>query len=274
MCISAFVSLCSSFSLIKISETLSLSTSLCTFSLYCTFLVFFSHTPSLFTHTHTHFTNFITSTHRLFLSLSLPFSLSLFEAFVYWFILLTVAKPSSLCDCLYLNGSRFCPPETMKISGKSLHALPNHTLDSDLQPAKPFHRRPRTPRTRLRRLGTPNGKRSRPETPLLKWKIHERNDGGDDDPLEEDRKSVAGDGRRTCRRKSQTVSARKLAAGLWRLHMPEMAMGLRRSEDRLRLQVKTFLDLEFLCYFFEILALFFFFGWFFVFNVSVFCCCF
>ncbi|TKY57283.1 hypothetical protein E2542_SST21729 [Spatholobus suberectus] len=88
----------------------------------------------------------------------------------------------------------------------------NPSPDSDLQPAKPFpRRRPRTPGTRLRRHG---GKRSRPETPLLKWKIH-------DDPLEEDQKSsVAGFRRRTCRTaKKQTVvamSARRLAAGLWR----------------------------------------------------------
>ncbi|KAL1347756.1 hypothetical protein HN51_023781 [Arachis hypogaea] len=131
----------------------------------------------------------------------------------------------------------------MKISGKSLHAPPNPTPDSDLQPPKLFHRKkPRTPGKRLRKIGAPNGRRSRPETPLLKWKIHERNDGGDvggvgdDDPVEEDQKSVVGAGRRSCRRKNETVSARKLAAGLWRLHLPEMPMVVRRSEDRLRLQ--------------------------------------
>ncbi|XP_020204019.1 uncharacterized protein LOC109789465 [Cajanus cajan] len=100
-------------------------------------------------------------------------------------------------------------------------AAVNPSPDSDLQPVKPFQRRkPRTPGTRLRRHG---GKRSRPETPLLKWKIHE-------DPLEEDQKSsVAGSRRKTCRSaKKQTeaaVSARRLAAGLWRLHLPETATG-------------------------------------------------
>ncbi|XP_061342258.1 uncharacterized protein LOC133288499 [Gastrolobium bilobum] len=120
----------------------------------------------------------------------------------------------------------------MKFSGKSHHSLAgistktlNPSPDSDLQPLKPFQRRkPRTPGTRLRIYGAPGGKRSRPETPLLKWKIHDRNA----DPLEEDQKSVAGFGRRTCRNeKKQTevaVSARRLAAGLWRLHPPEMTM--------------------------------------------------
>ncbi|MED6217654.1 hypothetical protein PIB30_019604 [Stylosanthes scabra] len=99
------------------------------------------------------------------------------------------------------------------------------------------------PGKRLWKLGAPNGRRSRPETPLLKWKIHEGNYGvdiggvGDDDPVEEDQKSIVGAGHRSCRRKSQTVSARKLAVGLWRLHLPEMPMAARRSEDRLRLQI-------------------------------------
>ena len=97
----------------------------------------------------------------------------------------------------------------------------NPSPDSDLEPAKPFQRwKPRTPGTRLRRHG---GKRSRPETPLLKWKIH-------DDPLEDDQKSsVAGSRRRTCRSAKKqaevAVSARRLAAGLLRLHLPETATG-------------------------------------------------
>ncbi|KAG4961919.1 hypothetical protein JHK86_038787 [Glycine max] len=116
----------------------------------------------------------------------------------------------------------------MKFSGKgsfpvgiALRSVNNPSPDSDLEPAKPFLRRnPRTPGTRLRRHG---GKRSRPETPLLKWKIH-------DDPLEDDQKSsVAGSRRRTCRgAKKQAevaVSARRLAAGLLRLHLPETATG-------------------------------------------------
>ena len=127
----------------------------------------------------------------------------------------------------------------MKYSGKG--SLPagiasrsvnnNPSPDSDLEPAKPFQRwKPRTPGTRLRRHG---GKRSRPETPLLKWKIH-------DDPLEDDRKSsVAGSRRRTCRSAKKqaevAVSARRLAAGLWRLHLPETAA----NDDRKGLEHKV-----------------------------------
>ncbi|XP_004491394.1 uncharacterized protein [Cicer arietinum] len=101
---------------------------------------------------------------------------------------------------------------------------PNTSPHSDLQPPKPFQRRkPRTPGTRLKKYGASGaGKRSRPETPLLKWKIH-------DDALEEDHKlSPASSSRRTSRSlKKQTevsVSARRLAAGLWRLHQPEMVV--------------------------------------------------
>ncbi|KAJ1389573.1 hypothetical protein SESBI_38190 [Sesbania bispinosa] len=128
----------------------------------------------------------------------------------------------------------------MKFTGKSQQPPPaiaskalNPSPDSDLQPPKPFHRRkPRTPGTRLRRYGAPAGKRSRPETPLSKWKIHERND----DPLEEDQKSSSARlGRRTCRNAKKkpevAVSARRLAAGLWRLHLPEMAMGDNRKQQ-------------------------------------------
>ncbi|KAL2316762.1 hypothetical protein Fmac_030638 [Flemingia macrophylla] len=117
----------------------------------------------------------------------------------------------------------------MKFSGKgslaagiASESVVSPSPDSDLQPAKLFHRRkPKTPGTRLRRQG---GKRSRPETPLLKWKIH------DNDPLEDDQKSsVAASRRKTCRSAKKhteaVVSARRLAAGLWRLHLPEKATG-------------------------------------------------
>ncbi|KAL5101318.1 hypothetical protein RYX36_005645 [Vicia faba] len=101
----------------------------------------------------------------------------------------------------------------------------NPTQDSDLLPAKPFQRRkPRTPRTRLRKYGGSGGggKRSRPETPLLKWKIHEKND----DAVE--KSSPARLSRRVGRdvRKQTEVgsSVRRIAAGLWRLHQPEVVV--------------------------------------------------
>ncbi|KAK7305106.1 hypothetical protein VNO77_43006 [Canavalia gladiata] len=117
----------------------------------------------------------------------------------------------------------------------------NPSPDSDLQPHRRTSRRkPRTPATRLRRSAS--GKRSRPETPLLKWKIHddrERNGGGGD-PLEEL-------GRKKEAPATAAVSARKLAAGMWRMQLPEMAVGdcerrkgLRRiGEDRLGVQHGT-----------------------------------
>ncbi|XP_030929796.1 uncharacterized protein LOC115955688 [Quercus lobata] len=123
----------------------------------------------------------------------------------------------------------------------------NRSPDSDLQYHKPStSSRRSTPRratrnpTRLRRTGAPNsGRRSRPETPLLGWKIHH---GGRKNDEEENDKSPP---RRECRRKVReevVVSARKLAAGLWRLQMPEMSAGVgerssvRRNEAQLGLQ--------------------------------------
>ncbi|MED6156976.1 hypothetical protein PIB30_019098 [Stylosanthes scabra] len=79
------------------------------------------------------------------------------------------------------------------VKGGFSSSLQNGVEDSDLQPPKPFHRRkPRTLGKRLRKLGAPNERRSKSETSLLKWKIHEGNNVGDisgvgnDDPVEED----------------------------------------------------------------------------------------
>ncbi|KAD4386024.1 hypothetical protein E3N88_26193 [Mikania micrantha] len=107
----------------------------------------------------------------------------------------------------------------MKITGKT--DLPaatsskvlNFTPDSDLL-QKPISRKQPSRRTRnpadgvrLKRDGAPAaGKRgSRPETPLLRWKFDE---GKEEDEVRSDK--PAGNGR-------NTVSARKLAAGIWRL---------------------------------------------------------
>ncbi|KAE9606352.1 hypothetical protein Lalb_Chr10g0106961 [Lupinus albus] len=121
----------------------------------------------------------------------------------------------------------------MKIPYNSHHALSHsddlHSLNN------PFHKRkPIT--TRSKRLGAPTGKRSRPETPLLKWKINDQDHANSS--------SLAPSVRRTYRNSNNknkqidvAVSARSLAAGLWRLHMPDMEMnGCRRTEDRLGLQ--------------------------------------
>ncbi|CAN1147075.1 Uncharacterized protein At5g41620, partial [Linum perenne] len=82
-------------------------------------------------------------------------------------------------------------------------------------------------RTRLKRVG----RRSRPDTPLLKWKIDEGGGADEDgDDAGEDyklRRKSKDEARRGSRHKSSasSVSARKLAAGLWRLQSPEPAVG-------------------------------------------------
>ena len=155
---------------------------------------------------------------------------------------------------VYLNGRHSL--ETMKISGKFQHPptfpgnialkIQNPSPDSDLQPPRApsyrtARRRPRTPATRLRKNGAPNGRRSRPETPLLKWKTHEKEKN--DVPLEENEEYEKRKCRKGKKQREVVVSARKLATGLWRLQLPEALMvenggrSSRRNEDRLGLQV-------------------------------------
>lgn len=76
---------------------------------------------------------------------------------------------------------------------------------------------------RLKRDGAPSGKRSRPETPLLRWKVDDKVKGTPKvyDSVNDD-KSVTEVGRKMRREKPVLISARKLAAGLWRLQFPEV----------------------------------------------------
>lgn len=67
--------------------------------------------------------------------------------------------------------------------------------------------------------GTLSAKRgNHPETPMRRWKF---------DAIDDESNSVVDDksslnaGLRSCRNVRAAVSARKLAAGLWRLHLPE-----------------------------------------------------
>ncbi|GFP98139.1 uncharacterized protein at5g41620, partial [Phtheirospermum japonicum] len=107
-------------------------------------------------------------------------------------------------------------------------------------PRKPPRRRTKAPGAgvRLKREpGAPSAKRSsRPETPLLRWKFDEA--CGDYKSAEEDKS--AGEAARKCRRRTRpVVSARKLAAGLWRLRLPEFdtnvgrRVGLQSGVDHL-----------------------------------------
>ncbi|KHG25722.1 hypothetical protein F383_10515 [Gossypium arboreum] len=109
-------------------------------------------------------------------------------------------------------------------------------VDADLKPT----RKRTTRNTRWKRVGAAVvGRRSRPETPLLKWKMEERErvrdkGGGVEKELEEEE-----DGGRARRRKgTSTVSARKLAGGLWRLQLPETVTlgGGERRRDQLGLK--------------------------------------
>ncbi|KAI4321953.1 hypothetical protein MLD38_035273 [Melastoma candidum] len=87
--------------------------------------------------------------------------------------------------------------------------------------AKPPARR----RSRVSRSGGPGSRRgSRPGTPLLKWKTEEDEEeerNGSVLPVEEEEDDVRlmSDGRMSRRRSEGGLSARKLAAGLWRLQV-------------------------------------------------------
>ena len=144
----------------------------------------------------------------------------------------------------------------MKVSSKKpQHPAPfpparNELPDLDLQCRPPSSRATRrTIRSpaRVRRLSAPVGKRSRPETPLLKWKIEEPENEDYEVQEEAEKKlpletSQRGRCRGTKGRKA-VVSARKLAAGIWRLQLQEAVAsegrngGLRRREDLLGFQV-------------------------------------
>ncbi|XP_060187826.1 uncharacterized protein LOC132617000 [Lycium barbarum] len=106
--------------------------------------------------------------------------------------------------------------------------LVNPLPDSDLL-HKPFRKPPRRKiknsgagaGVRLKRDigGVPGGKKSRPNTPLLRWKY---NEDVNDNVCSLNDKSTVELGRKSGRKVKNLVSARKLAAGLWRLQLPEV----------------------------------------------------
>lgn len=121
--------------------------------------------------------------------------------------------------------------------------------NSDLRPTRRKNRNPSL--TRLRKHGAPGQRRSRPETPLLKWKVEEyREKNRNVEAEEEDDAADAGRKTRRKERKGRSVvSARKLAAGLWQLQLPEnVAGGAGENVDRLGFQVRKRVKIEtFLC---------------------------
>ncbi|CAH2053230.1 unnamed protein product [Thlaspi arvense] len=96
--------------------------------------------------------------------------------------------------------------------------------------------------TRQRRSGVPGRRRSRPETPLLKWKVEDRNrercDAVEDDDSDNqvDNKSP-----KILRRGTKPNTVRGLAAGVWRLQVPDAVSsgGDKRSNDGLGSQGST-----------------------------------
>ncbi|KAK8501735.1 hypothetical protein V6N13_009718 [Hibiscus sabdariffa] len=101
----------------------------------------------------------------------------------------------------------------MKVMGKaSLQAAFSGWYPPDVNLKPTTNRRARTTKCRsaVRRRSRP------PQTPLLKWEVEEN-----DDVIEEELEDEEVGDRRRQRKGASTVSARKLAAGLWRLQLPE-----------------------------------------------------
>ncbi|XP_044473805.1 uncharacterized protein LOC123202118 [Mangifera indica] len=105
---------------------------------------------------------------------------------------------------------------------------------SDLKPTRKKTRNPSL--TRVRKPGAP-GRRSRPETPLLKWKVEDKERNRKVVVDEEEGKEGGRRSRGKHRKGAVVVSARKLAAGLWRLQGLENGGGGRgECLDRLGFQ--------------------------------------
>ncbi|GMJ10326.1 hypothetical protein like AT1G50660 [Hibiscus trionum] len=145
----------------------------------------------------------------------------------------------------------------MKVTGKaSLPATFSGRIPTDAD-LKPSTKRKTRNRRWKRVCGAPVvGRRSRPETPLLKWKVEEKEKGREkgceaEEELTEEEEEDGGrrGGDRGRRRKGASkVSARKLAAGLWRLQLTEtVALGIpERRSDRLGLKPgKDFMGVPF-----------------------------
>ena len=144
-------------------------------------------------------------------------------------------------------------PEIIASKAKaSLNPRTDSDLQAGLRPRKPARKRPRTPGLgRLKRAGASNGRRSRPETPLLKWKVDKSEVINGEEvssaaAAEEEQETERRDRRRGRRGSAAaaatTVSARKLAAGLWRLQIPETAVsgGDGKRSAKLGFEVSVF----------------------------------
>ncbi|XP_038897756.1 uncharacterized protein LOC120085688 [Benincasa hispida] len=128
---------------------------------------------------------------------------------------------------------------TSSLYPKSVNQSPELDLQQTPTSRKDSRRRIRNLSLIKRKLA-PSGRRSRPQTPLLKWKVEERVDGGGEEDQDE-KKSESENGGKDLRQASGErdviVSARKLAAGFWRFQKPEVSAdggrnGLRRKQEQ------------------------------------------
>lgn len=106
------------------------------------------------------------------------------------------------------------------LSSRLSNPLPEvDLLQKPVQSKKPPRRRSKGSGNGVRLRKDASGKRSsRPETPLLRWKFDE----GGDSKVEENETLPAEVARRNNRKVKTFVSARKLAAGIWRMQLPEV----------------------------------------------------
>ncbi|KAF5948836.1 hypothetical protein HYC85_014793 [Camellia sinensis] len=126
------------------------------------------------------------------------------------------------------------------LSSKPLNPSPDSDLFHKSKSQRPPRRKSRSPGCsvaglRLKRDVAPAARRSRPETPLLRWKFH---DGAKEQkpPPELGRKSRR---KERGRGKEVVVSSRKLAAVLWRLQLPEVTPAVLPKKDQLGFQYRA-----------------------------------
>ncbi|KAF8391553.1 hypothetical protein HHK36_023859 [Tetracentron sinense] len=147
------------------------------------------------------------------------------------------------------------------LSSTSLNSPPDSDLNERSSGQKFCRRKVRNPGfsgtgtvIRLKKDGAPAGKRSGPATPLLRWRLDDGDLSFSDDKAPEPGRK----GRRKMKNGGEiSVSARKLAAGLWQLQSPEVPSGggeesrvlQKRSYDRLGLEPGVgHLGVPFLCH--------------------------
>ncbi|KAI8009026.1 Uncharacterized protein LOK49_LG07G03373 [Camellia lanceoleosa] len=126
------------------------------------------------------------------------------------------------------------------LSSKPLNPSPDSDLFHKSKSQRPPRRKSRSPGCsaaglRLKRDVAPAARRSRPETPLLRWKFHDEAKE-QKPPPELGRKSRR---KERGRGKEVVVSSRKLAAVLWRLQLPEVTPAVLPKKDQLGFQYRA-----------------------------------